>query len=248
MKTKELLEARWKFIIFAFLAVLLASANSAVYTVAKSMTATGLPDIAGLQEKVQATFISFDAYVWGNWFGNNAGTLFSLLAVILGAGLIAGEVSKGTIFFLLSKPIGRERIILTKYGISAAILLGAILCGSVALFISSLVMDHPQDVLRLLNASILLWFGLLFVLGLALVFSVIFQDVIRPLVFTLLITILLGIPALLPATQIWGLPYYWTSRDAYLNGSFPVTAYLVDLVAAVVPLVFSLVLFRRKAY
>src|SRR5258708_24314806 len=75
-----------------------------------------------LQQQVQQLTSSYSLYVWGNWFAKNGPEILAVLAAVLGAGLIAGEVSKGTIFLLLGKPISRERPLLTTYALSALIL------------------------------------------------------------------------------------------------------------------------------
>ena len=69
-----------------------------------------------------------------------------IVAIVLGAGLIAGEVNKGTIFFLLGKPISRERVLLIKYAVSALILLAISAITSIALIVTAAVMGHPQDI------------------------------------------------------------------------------------------------------
>jgi len=41
---------------------------------------------------------------------------------------------------------------------------------------------------------------------------------------------------------------YWSSQAAYLGQEFPTKALIICLVAAVLPLVLALTLFRRQAY
>lgn len=236
MKRKELLDARWKLICFALLALLVASVNVAAYQFAKN------------QNLLPGPLASFNAFVWAQWFQVNAPLMLALGAVILGSGLIAGEVSKGTIFFLLSKPVSRERILLTKYGVSMGILFAVTLTASITIEGVSIALGHPQDVLRLLVATVLLWLGALFPLGLSLLFSVVFPDIVRPLAFALVITAVLSLPAIFPNGQDWSLLRYWSSIDAYLGGSFPLKESIVCLVLAALPLLGALVVFRRKAY
>ena len=44
------------------------------------------------------------------------------LAGLFGVGLIAGEVGRGSVFLLLSRPVSRTRILVTKYSVCAACL------------------------------------------------------------------------------------------------------------------------------
>jgi ABC-2 type transport system permease protein len=247
MKAKELLEARWKFIIFALLVLLVAGLNVASYQFAKDLLQPALSDPA-IPPMFQQRLTSFDAFAWGSWFQTNAPVFLALLAAILGSGLIAGEVSKGTIFFLLSKPVSRERILLTKYAMSMGILLAVSLIASIAIEGVSVILGHPQDIPRLLTATVLVWLGALFTLGLSLLFSVMSTDIMRPLTLALVITLVLSLPAIFPNGENWSLGLYWSSEEAYLNGGFPLKEYGVCLVAAILPVIGALVLFLKKAY
>ncbi len=245
MKTKELLEARWKVILFALLALLLAGVDVASY---RFIPPSGGAIPPPLQKLLQERLMNFSVFAWGQWFQVNGPATLLLLAVMLGCGLIAGEVSKGTIFFLLSKPVSRERILLTKYGVSMGFLFVVSVIGSISVEGASIALGHPQDILHLLVATVLLWLGALFPLGLSLFFSTISPDSVRPLIFALLITVALALPATLPNGLDWSLWRYWSSLDAYLSGGLPLKEYLVCLVTAALPLLGALIVFRKKAY
>ena len=169
---------------------------------------------------------------------------------MLGASLIANEVNKGTIFFLLSRPLSRDRVLLTKYLVSALILLGVMLLSGLAILIAAASVGHPQNVGGVLISTILLWLGMLFVLGVALLFSVLFHDVLRPLIFSLLLTLLLSIPGLIPNATLndWNLTFYWSNFAAYQGTMFPLKALLICLIAAIVPVALAIPLFRKQAY
>ena len=176
--------------------------------------------------------------------------MLAILAAVLGASLIAGEINRGTIFFLLSKPVSRDRVLLTKYLVSALILLGAILASGVVLLAVAALIGHPQPVGGVLISAVLLWLGVLFVLGLALLFSVLFKDALRSLVGALLVTLVLSIPGLIPNSGVngWNLTLYWANFAAYQGTVFPLKALLICLVAAIVPVALAIPLFRKQAY
>ena len=121
MAIKELLEARWKAIICGVIALVLVEVSTTTYGLFKSALNTSsiqqMPQF--LQQQMQQMMSTYDVYVWGNWFAKNGPEILAIIAVVLGAGLIAGEVNKGTIFFLLGKPISRERVLLIKYAVNA---------------------------------------------------------------------------------------------------------------------------------
>ena len=256
MVVKELIEARWKAIIGSVVAVIVAAALASTYQLFKNLLAGQLTGDAAqqipsqLQGQIQQLTGSYDAYVWSQWFSKNGPEILAILAALLGASLIASEVNKGTIFFLLSKPVSRDRVLLTKYLVSALILLGVLLLSGVAILIAAAIVGLPQNVGGVLISTILLWLGMLFVLGFALLFSVLFHDVLRPLIFSLLLTLLLSIPGLIPNATLndWNLTFYWSNFAAYQGTIFPLKALIICLVAALVPLALAIPLFRKQAY
>jgi ABC-2 type transport system permease protein len=249
MKKKEVLEARWKVLTFTLLTLLTVAGNIAIYQYANSLLKSDGAAAPMFQEMAQDPVMkNFTAFAWDRWFATNGPFLLMPFAVILGSGLIADEVKKSTIFFLLSKPIGRERILLTKYAVSAGLLLAVSIISSLVIVIASIAVGQPQDLLHLLIATGLLWLATLFPLGLSLFFSIVSSDALRPAIFSLLITVALVLPILLPNGQDWSLGYYWSNQYAYLAGGFPLKEYLVCLLTALVPLIAALVVFRRKAY
>lgn len=250
MKTKELLEARPKIIIFTLLAFLVLAGNIAVYQLSESLREHGGASSPLLQEIMQDPLMkNFTAFVWDHWFATNGPFILALFAVFLGSGLIASEVSKGTIFFLLSKPISRDHILLTKYAVSAWLLLGVSILASLVLAIAGIAEGQPQNLLHLLIATGQLWLAVLFPLGLSLFFSIISPDSLRPVILSLLITLpLVFLPTVLPDGLDGSLGHYWSDQSVYLVGGFPLKEYLICLLTALVPLFAALVVFRRKAY
>ncbi|HXR66207.1 MAG TPA: ABC transporter permease [Ktedonobacteraceae bacterium] len=253
---KEFIEARWKAIIGGVVAVLCAASLAGTYNLIKNLLAGQLTGNAAqqipsqLQGTIQQLTGSYDGYVWSQWFSKNGPEILAILAAVLGASLIANEVNKGTIFFLLSKPVSRGRVLLTKYLVSTFILLGVMVLSGIALLVAAAIVGHPQNVGGVLISTVLLWLGILFVLGLALLFSVLFHDVLRPLIFSLLLTLLLSIPGFIPNATLndWSLTFYWSDFAAYQGTMFPLKALLICLIAALVPVVLAIVLFRKQAY
>jgi ABC-2 type transport system permease protein len=197
---------------------------------------------------MQQMMSTYDLYVWGNWFAKNGPEIMVVVAIVLGAGLIAGEVNKGTIFFLLGKPISRERVLLIKYAVSALILLAISAISSLALIVTAALAGHPQNVGGVVISTLLLWLGVLFGLGLALMFSTLFKDTLWPLICALVITLLTVIPSFIPNWGAWNLISYWSNQAVYLGQGFPVKEFVICFVAALIPLILALALFHKRAY
>ncbi|MCA1715496.1 MAG: ABC transporter permease subunit [Actinobacteria bacterium] len=129
--------------------------------------------------------------MWHGWFGTGLGNpLLFFLAVLLGAGLISGEASRGSIFLLLSRPISRKRVLLTKYVVSASALFVVTVLFGVALLVFAALLGHPPSVAGVIISTVLMWLGLLFVLGTALVLSVVLDNTLLAAASTVLVWML----------------------------------------------------------
>lgn len=245
MIAKEFLDQRWKLIGGLTLGLATVFAGLIVPRIYQNAAD---PD---LRATIAQMASDYPAYIWGITFNpvNGLGLILLLLAAMIGASLIAGEISKGTIFVLLSRPQSRNRILLTKYSVGAAILLAIILAVTLALLALTPLLGYPQHVGGTLISALLLWFATLFLLGLATLLSVVLGDALRSLALT--VTVLAGLailPALLQLPTIWQLSSHWTSFPAFLGREFPVRQLVVSAVAALLPLLLALGLFRRQEY
>ena len=205
------------------------------------------------------------------------------LAAILGVALVSGEVGRGSIFLLLSKPISRTRILLTKYSVGAAVMLAVALLAGGGIVASAYARGYPAATInaaKVLSTAGLFWLGTLSVLGVATLASVIFRDVIRSVVATAVaLYAISSLPDWLRgiasywkspsepvsfedqmAEQAWQQSFeafrlvnYWAVQESS-GGPFmvqypgPAFSVLVCLIAAVLPLLAALWLFRRRHY
>ena len=249
---KELIDARWKAIIGAALGLISIIAGAVGYDMMKSaLTQQQLDSLAGTFGGDFASRLSnYGAFIWAQTFniaGNN-GVIIMIVAALIGSSLIAGEVGKGTIFLLLSRPLSRDRILLTKYGVGVVVLLGMNALAGVVLAVVAALAGHPQDLGGIAISVLLFWLGATFVLGLSTFFSLFFSDVLRPIALTLAAVILMSLPGLFPKGADWVLPSYWASLPAFLGQEFPTKALIISIVAAVVPILVAVPIFRRQAY
>lgn len=256
MIVKEMIDARWKVLTGLIVALLTAAGSTYAYNLIQDLLQSPAAQRAlaatGGSQAGMAAVGNFDIYVWDNWYAKNGGLILGGLAAFLGAALIAGEVSKGSIFFLLSKPMSRDRILLTKYTVNAGLLLGVGLLIALALWITAALMGQVLPVRGLLISTLLLWLGTLSILGVALLCSVVLPDSLRAAGLAVVVAGLLGIPgvvgAFAPGWTEWSLPNYWVSLPAFQDTALPVKELGICLVAAALPLAVAVPLFRRWAY
>jgi ABC-type transport system involved in multi-copper enzyme maturation permease subunit len=252
MVAKELIEARWKALIGLVLGVATILLGAFGFELMRSALSPEQIQSIGnaLGREMAARFSNYGNFVWGQAFnpsGNN-GVILLVVAALLGSTAIAGEVSKGTIFLLLSRPLSRDNVLLTKYAVGAIVLLAMLVVDGLVLAVATAIEGDPQHLGGIAVSVLLYWLGTLFVLGISTLLSVVFNDVLRPLALTLGVVLLLSLPGLLPQFSEWVLPGYWSSLPAFLGQEFPLKALLVSAVAAAIPAILAVPLFRRQAY
>lgn len=271
MIAKEWRDAGWKFLIAAAVVALLSLEITPYGELERAAAGapTMDPDGAPIPEPqrfftdpVKLAVNELAGFLW-------AGGLVVLipLAGVFGATLVSGEMGGGTLYLLLAKPIGRTRLLLTKYGVCAAILLAAAFLGGVLLVGVAAVRGYPLGNFSLPGiflSTLLMWLGSLFVLGTALLMSVIFRSVIASLGATTAALILVfsfpdpplnvlsffGVYSGFGSETISKLRpiSYWFDEPLFKGESLALTNFLFWLTAAGVSLLVALWLFRRKAY
>ena len=215
--------------------------------------------------------VLFAAEEMALFFGAVGKTVLLPLAAVLGVGLVSAEAGWSTIFFLLSRPVGRDRVLLAKWAAGAVALLGVVAFFGIAFVASATAKGYPTDLLSVTGMGLsilLLWLGSLSVFGLALAISVLLRNVAWSALAILSLAVVTwafssflygfwmnyflddGESLRLSAGVVQGaiIPYYWSSKDLYLGNSFALVNFAVCLVAAALTLLIALWTFRRRAF
>jgi ABC-type transport system involved in multi-copper enzyme maturation permease subunit len=196
------------------------------------------------------------ALIWAMLFENALWFVAGFGGVIVGSRLIASEVGSGSILLLLSRPVSRTRALLTKYAVGAAILLMfACLCGAFALLVGELNGVAQPPLGGLIPSVLLLWLASLFVMGVTLVYSVLVPNALAAgiLGFFTVYVIVIG-PAIYNRAVYniggsdWSLSNYWGSLDIYAGVASAAQSLLIAGIAALVPPLVALAIFRRRAF
>jgi ABC-2 type transport system permease protein len=257
MVAKEWRDARWKFLVAAVPVVLLVFLITPYEDVVRMVK--GMPG----EDPVTIALLDIsDLYYLGGLF------VLLPLAALLGVASISGEVSNGAIFLLLSRPVSRTRLLLSKYAIGAGVLLVAAVLGKVLLLAVAAARGYPLGQMRITETMLsvlVLWLGVLFVLGTALLVSIIFRTITASIVAcALTLFLVFALPVVVAsfypmgyASELtlrlelytyWMPTHYYYSDDFYGVGGFALTNFVVCLIAAVLPLLAALWLFGRKAF
>lgn len=261
MIVKELRADRWA-ALFGLLIIVLRILNGVTGDV-KAQTATSLSSSFDADFTVMTShhISAATAFLWATYF--NDLTLYLLVGIggaVLGASLIAAEISSGSIYVLLSRPISRTQALLTKYGVAAAVsLVLCALCGGMALVLGAINGVSQPPIGGFLVSVILLWLGMLFVIGVALLFSVLIPNALAAGVITFFLIYLATIIPVFHSgvgTNVhyylggpdWQLPTYFGSLGIYMGVASPVKSLIVDLIAAAIPTALALWIFVRRAF
>jgi ABC-2 type transport system permease protein len=215
--------------------------------------------------------VLFAAEEMALFFGAVGKTFLIPLAAVLGVGLVSAEAGRSTIFFLLSRPVGRDRVLLTKWVVGAVALLGIVAFFGIAFVASAAAKGYPLDLLSVTGIGLsilLLWLGSLSVFGLTLAISVLLRNLAWSAIAILALIVLTwalssflygfwinyflggGESLRLSAEVVQKtiIPYYWSSKDLYLGDSFALVNFAVCLLAAALTLLAALWTFRRRAF
>lgn len=251
MIAKELIDARWKAIVGGIVAAITVLLGTFTFDLVKNaLSSSNLSTAPSILGDYVSHLTNYDTYIWSQNYNvtGNTGLILIVVALLLGSSLIANEVLKGTIFLLLSRPLSRDQILLTKYGVGAVVLLVMNIFVGLVLIVGTIIAGHSVDLAGLAMSQLLFWLGTLFVLGISTLFSVMFNDVLRPLALTVGVVLVLSLPGFFPNGGDWVLPGYWASLPAFLGQEFPLKALIISLVAALLPILAAVPLFRRQAY
>lgn len=215
--------------------------------------------------------VLFAAEEMALFFGGVGKTFLIPLAAVLGIGLISAEAGRSTILLLLSKPVPRDRVVLTKWAVGAVALLVIVAFFGTAFVASAAAKGYPMDLLSIMGvvlSVLLLWLGSLSVFGLALAVSVLLRNV----VWSAIVLLALFVTTWVFSSLLYGfwmnyflndlespnlsarivqgaiVPYYWSSKELYLGDSFALANFAVCLLTAALTLLAALWAFRRRAF
>lgn len=195
---KSWLETRWRFLIGLALLACAAAATVFAYPRLRELVPLVSPADAGgelgrrIRESIELAR-DYRGYVWSQWFAQQLGRGWTLLAVLLGTGGLVTQTARGGALFTLSLPVSRRRLVAVRAatGLAELVVLG---------FVPSLVLVALSPAIgeaystgdALIHSACLVVAGSVF-FGLASLLSTVFSDVWRPSLITLGVAVVLGL-------------------------------------------------------
>ena len=182
---KTWLETRSRFL--AGLAVLMLSAGSTVWIYPQvSQLLPALPNVElngpiGRQVREGLELArTYEGYVWMQWFVNNMPKTWALFAILLGAGGLLSQASRGGAMFTLSLPVSRERLLDVRAGAALAELLVLAIVPSLLVVVLSPTVGQSYSLADALVYSFCAFVAGTVLFSLTFLLSTVFNDLWRP--------------------------------------------------------------------
>lgn len=177
---KELREQRWTLaigtIILAAMGIFAAWGFRWLAMYENILTEFLQPEIA---KQFEPMLEDFTFYLWSQWHPKNLLQIGTILAIMLAAPAIAGEVNRGSVKYLTSLPLSRGCILLHKAVAGILSLSATIWAGTLIMLAAGSMMEPGVDWGSMLLATCLSNAGLVAVYAFGLVLSALGSDAIK---------------------------------------------------------------------
>jgi ABC-2 type transport system permease protein len=235
---KSWLETRWRFLIgFALLTVLAVGTVFQYPAVVKLMPLASSIDTSGPLGRMigEAVEVQRDyrGFVWWAWFRQNLAQIWTLCAVLLGAGGLLAKASGGPALFTLSLPISRRRLIAIRTATSFAELLALALIPSLVIPLLSPAIGQSYSVAPVIIHGLCLFAAGAVFFCLALMLSTVFSDVWRPLLIACGVALVMAVAEQFARdSSRYGIFGAMTAEAYFRHGALPWPGLLLSAVAS----------------
>jgi len=219
---KELLQMRWILIVGLIFGLALAVIIVVTFHYMEQVVAEIPPDLMELFAQYEVTrellfiFGDYSDYVWSQWNAKNLYQAGALLAIIMAASQFAGEVSRRTIGFYLSRPVTRREGFLAKVTAGMIMLLLVFGGAMILIWAASSIIGLGAQWGRLWGAFLisLVWLGAYYLVGC--IISILNREPIAAGVMIGLAGIVLSLPGLSVVTREFSLFYQMRAVDFFI--------------------------------
>lgn len=222
---KEAKEHKWKLII-GLIILIVASVSlpltfDYIFDFMEILEVLPGPLGGAIYQEMHYYLSDYDVYLWSQWNGKNLTQIAGIIALLLGATAIASETSKGTLEYLLSKPVTKAQILTSKIMVGLVYLLLIVLIPSLTMILASVIIGKTDFGVLVTLGLIPVFFGMVVYYFVGLLFSIFTDDSIKAFAFAAGVVILNSLLAFTKSTQKFSLSYHTKGVDYVVNGSFP---------------------------
>ncbi|MCL5038748.1 MAG: ABC transporter permease [Firmicutes bacterium] len=200
------------------------------------------------QQVALQVFRDYRLYLWLQWFGKTGYQSATIFAVLLGMGLIASEVGRKTMDFLLTKPVDRGTVWAGKFLTAGLALWSGLTLSVVSLLLAADFSGLPvewgwfwQGLPGLLAGSAVL-------LGVVALFSALFDDRIKAGLVASGVLLILSIPSWIPRLHWLSVYYQMAGHETLRLGHVPWPTVLLLLGVAAALYRLGLAVFQRREF
>jgi len=220
--SKELLQMRWILIVGLIFGLALAVIIVVTFHFMEQVVAEIPPELMELLAQHEVTrellfiFGDYSDYVWSQWNAKNLYQAGAFLAIIMAASQFAGEVSRRTIGFYLSRPVTRREGFLAK--VAAGMIIFVLVFGGamILIWLVSAIIGLSAEWGRLWGAFLisLVWLIAYYLVGC--IISILNREPISAGVMIGVAGIILSLPGLFAATRDFSLFYQMRAVDFFI--------------------------------
>ena len=251
---KELLQMRWILIVGLIFGLVLAVIIVVTFHYMEQVVAEIPSELMELIAQHEVTrqllfiFGDYTSYVWSQWNAKNLYQAGAILVIVMAATQFAGEVSRRTISFYLSRPVSRKEGFIAK--ISAGMITLLLVLGGATLltWLASSIIGLTADWGRLWGAFLisLVWLGVFYLL--ASIISILNSEPIAAGVMIGVIGIVLSLPGLFAVTRDYSLFYQMRAVDFFIYQQSLVPYLLYGILISGVLLVIGIKVFSNRDF
>lgn len=251
---KEWLESRWKFLTGLLVFSALSLLNAILYPWVKTMMT---PEMQTLLETMLKNFplaipegafgpMDWNTYLYSSWISKTLYQCMTIYILIVGAPLLANEESRGTLEFLLAKPISHLKIIAAKYLINLAELILVVIVSTYILYPASLIAKENINLTMFTQGLIQALPGFILLFSLAFLISSFFKDSIKAIAASVVAFFILSIPSFLSDYSHLSIYRFMQGINILKGEAIEINGILIMLLLSVILLGVNIVIFSKK--
>jgi ABC-type transport system involved in multi-copper enzyme maturation permease subunit len=191
---------------------------------------------------------NYSFYIWSQWNAKNLFQLGSILVIIIAATQFAGEGSKKTMGFYLTRPISRFQGFLAKTSAAVLIIVLLFLSGLFLMWLISTILGYSAAWGRLFIATLIGIAWLMVYYLIALIISIKSSEPIPAGVTAGIVGIILSIPGLFTAVRQLSIFYQMRAVEYFINGHSFLFSFVSALLIGSLLFYLGFYIFKQRDY
>lgn len=238
---KEFKDIKWKLFVAFTILVAVVIAMIILHERLLELLPAEISEIAFfISPDMLESFKDFTNAMWTNLNDKNLPQIGSLLAIVIGIGLLAPEIESGTVTLLLTNGASRRKIFRIKSILAIVALLSLLVVVGILVVPLSHLFGYSLRHFRIIPATFVAALGMAFVFSVSLFVSLILKDRIWSGIVSAMVFGLWSLLGFWDSTRAFSPFYHMRARDYfYGDASFPWLAVVGFIVATIAVLLLA---------